>query len=350
MSLNNPTDVKTINGIVITHNKLIIAVSDIDSATSPFANEVNRLDVTPPGAAAIIITPIANSGAMGHIFTRINAITGSKIICKKDPKKKSRGCLTTLKKSLPVSPSPNANIMKANAKGKIISVTTFINTIITCYYKDSMNKRILLFLLIILQISSFHYIFAVAETPKNYLKGKFYSSVKNHFLIASEKMKDNRFRETVIIMLDNDENGALGLVINRPIGLIPLALLIDPSINTSEEREELYKVDIPIFWGGPVEVKKIFILHSPEYKTTTTKNYGNISISQDYNILLDIAKNKGPKKSLVILGYPGWGSGQLEGEMERDHWILSDLDSNIIFEKESKKKWKEAYKNSFIKI
>ena len=346
ISLNNPTDVKTMNGIVITHNKLIIAVSDIESATSPLAKEVNRLDVTPPGAAAIIMTPIANSGAIGHIFTRINAITGSKITCEKAPKKKSRGRFKTLKKSLPVNPSPNTSIMKASAKGKIISVTIFISD----YYKDSMNKRILLFLIIILQISSFHYIFAVAETPKNYLKGKFYSSVKNHFLIASEKMKDNRFEKTVIIMLENDEGGALGLVINRPIGSIPLALLIDPSLSTSEEREELYKVDIPIFWGGPVEVKKIFILHSIEYKTTTTKNYGNISISQDYNILFDIAKNKGPKKSLVILGYSGWGSGQLEGEMERGHWILSDLNSNIIFEKESKKKWKEAYKNSFIKI
>jgi len=213
-----------------------------------------------------------------------------------------------------------------------------------------MNKRILLFLLIILQILTFHYTFAVAETPKNYLKGKFYSSVENHFLIATEKMNDDRFKKTVIIMLENDENGAFGLVINRPIGSIPLALLIDPSVNTSEEREELYKVDIPIFWGGPVEVKKIFILHSTEYKTTTTKNYGNISISQDYNILLDMAKNKGPNKSLVILGYSGWGSGQLEGEMERDHWILSELESNIIFEKESKKKWEEAYKNSFIRL
>ena len=77
--LNNFTDVKTINGIVIIHSKLIIAVSDIERATSPLAKEVNKLDVTPPGAAAIIITPIANSGAMGHVFTRINAIIGSKI-------------------------------------------------------------------------------------------------------------------------------------------------------------------------------------------------------------------------------------------------------------------------------
>ena len=130
MLLNNPTDVKTINGIVITLSKLIIAVSEIERATSPFAKEVSMLDVTPPGAAAIIITPIANSGAIGHIFTRIKAIIGSKIICEKAPTKKSRDCLTTLKKSLPASPNPNENIMKANAKGKNTSVTIPISPII----------------------------------------------------------------------------------------------------------------------------------------------------------------------------------------------------------------------------
>ena len=213
-----------------------------------------------------------------------------------------------------------------------------------------MKKRILLFLFIILQILLLHLVFASAKTPKNYLKGKFYSSVKNHFLIATEKMNDDRFKKTVIVMLENDEDNAWGLVINKPIGTIPLAMLIDPTLNTSEERERLYGVNILIFWGGPVDVKKIFVLHSSEYQGKSTKNYDDISISQDYNVLLDIAENKGPKKSLVILGYSGWGSGQLEGEMERDDWILSDLDSNIIFDKDSKEKWKEAYKNSFIKI
>ena len=213
-----------------------------------------------------------------------------------------------------------------------------------------MKKRILLFSFIILQILLFHHVLTLAKTPENYLKGKFYSSVKNNFLIATEKMNDNRFEKTVIAMIENDEDGAWGFVINKPMGSIPLAMLIDPSLSTSEEREKLYGVNILIFWGGPVEVKKIFILHSIEYQSRSTKNYGSISISQDYNILFDIAENKGPEKSLVILGYSGWGNGQLEGEMERDHWILSDLDLNIIFEKDSKKKWEKAYKNSFIKI
>ena len=211
-----------------------------------------------------------------------------------------------------------------------------------------MNKRILLFLVI--TISLFCNNIIRAEGPKNYLKGKFYNSVKDHFLIATEKMTDSRFNKTVIIMLENDEKGAWGLVINKFLGKMPIALFMDPSLNTSKSREKLFKTNIPIFWGGPVNGEEVFVLHSNEYQSESTKNYGNISISQDYNILLDIAGKRGPKKSLVILGYSGWGSGQLEGEMERDHWILSDIDLEITFDKESKTKWDKALKKSFIKI
>ena len=137
-------------------------------------------------------------------------------------------------------------------------------------------------------------------SPKNYLKGKFYSSVKDNFLIATKKMKDDRFQKTVVAMIENDENGAWGLIINKPLGLIPLAFLVDPKLNTSEKREELLEVNILVFWGGPVEIKKIFIVHSNEYQSETTKNYGAISISQDYNILFDITEKRGPEKVLLF--------------------------------------------------
>ena len=214
-----------------------------------------------------------------------------------------------------------------------------------------MRKKVLLFWFIILQILSFHFSFTTfAEAPKNYLKGKFYRSVKDHFLVATEKMTDNRFKKTVIVMLDNDEDGAWGLVINKPIGLIPLRLLINTSQKIKNEKKELYNVEIPIFWGGPVDEKQIYILHSEEYKNETTNNYNGMSITRDYKILFDIAENKGPKKSLIILGYSGWRDGQLEGEMEIDHWILSEIDPQIIFEKESINKWLKAYENSFIRL
>ena len=211
-----------------------------------------------------------------------------------------------------------------------------------------MKKIILLFFTITITLFSNEIV--SAEGPKNYLKGKFYNSVKDHFLIATEKMTDDRFSKTVIVMLESDKSGAWGLAINKHLGAMPIALLIDPSLNTSEEREELFKINIPIFWGGPVDPKEIFILHSNEYKSESTIKYENISISQDYQTLLDIAKGKGPEKSLVILGYSGWGEGQLEGEMEKDHWILSDIDLDITFDEEFRRKWNRAIQNSFIKI
>ena len=189
-----------------------------------------------------------------------------------------------------------------------------------------------------------------AEAPKNYLKGKFYSSVKDHFLVATEKMTDDRFKKTVIAMLDSDEEGAWGLVINKPIGKVPLRFLISKLQDQKNEKKELYSVEIPIFWGGPVDEKQIYILHSKEYKNESTERYKDFSITRDYKILFDIAENKAPKKYLVILGYSGWGNGQLEGEMEVDHWILSELDPQIIFKKESANKWLKAYENSFIRL
>ena len=186
-------------------------------------------------------------------------------------------------------------------------------------------------------------------SPKNYPKGKFYSSIKDHFLVATEKMLDPRFKNTVIIMLHNDEKGAWGLVINKPLGSIPLGSLIY-QLEETTIKKEIYNVKIPVFWGGPVSENKILILHSKEYKNETTKIYKNISISSDYKILLDIANKKGPKKSLVILGISSWGDGQLEGEMEREGWALSEINEDLIFEIDNTKKWLNAINNSFIRL
>ena len=211
-----------------------------------------------------------------------------------------------------------------------------------------MKKLAVIFLLS--SLFNLSYVVKAQDSPKNYLKGKFYTTVKNHFLVATEKMNDNRFSQTVIVMLESDQNGAWGLVINKPLGTMPIALLIDPSLNTSEEREKLFGKNVPIYWGGPVDVHEIFILHSNEYQSETTKKFGDISISQDYNILFDIAKSKGPKKSLIILGYSGWGGGQLEGEMEKDSWVLSEIDKKLIFKTDNEKKWIIAIKNSFVRL
>ena len=161
-------------------------------------------------------------------------------------------------------------------------------------------KKVFIYFFLILLLN-FNISLQALDLPKNYLKGKFYESVKDNFLVATEKMNDPRFEKTVIAMFENDENGSWGLVINKPLGLIPLGKLIDLSENSNSNKKDLYNVEIPIFWGGPVDINKILILHSKEYESETTKNYENISISSDYKTLLEIADNKGPKNKLVIL-------------------------------------------------
>ena len=208
-------------------------------------------------------------------------------------------------------------------------------------------KKLLIILILLL---NFNISILAAETPKKWIKGKFYESVKDNLLVATKEMRDPRFKKSVIVMIESNKNGAWGLAINKPIGSIPLGKLIDISDHSNVKKKDLFDVKIPIFWGGPVERHNIFILHSKEYKSETTINYNNISISSDYKTLIEIADNKGPKKTLVIIGISSWGEGQLEGEMEKDHWILSDLDPSIIFDEESSRKWRKAYKNSFIKI
>ena len=94
-----------------------------------------------------------------------------------------------------------------------------------------------------------------------------------------------------------------------------------------------------------LETSWLGVIFKPKSAKTLRKRLGT-SITE----LLDIAEKKGPKNILIILGYSGWGSGQLEGEMESDHWLLSNVDLDIVFEEESKKKWERAYKKSFIKI
>ena len=209
------------------------------------------------------------------------------------------------------------------------------------------KKKISLYVFLIL-LFNFYVSVQALDSPKNYLKGKFYSSVKNNFLVATGKMKDPRFVNTVIVMLKNDESGSFGLVINKPLGFIPLGSLINKVENQSSKQNELYNVKVPIYWGGPVEENIILVLHSKEYRVENTKKYKDISVSSGYKILFEIADEKGPKKSLILIGHSGWGSGQLEGEMEGEGWILSEINTDLIFEIDNANKWLKAINNSFI--
>jgi len=186
--------------------------------------------------------------------------------------------------------------------------------------------------------------------PENYLKGKFYDSTKDFFIVATDKLNDSRFKNAVIIMLDHDEKGALGVVINKPIGIFTLGSLLKNLNDENIEEKKIYNMKLPIYWGGPLDNNKIFIIHSKDYKNNNTKNYKNVSITSDYKALLDIAQNKGPKNSLVIVGLSAWTVGQLDGEIDKGHWNLSEASEDILFEKNNEIKHQMATKNSFVRL
>ncbi len=187
------------------------------------------------------------------------------------------------------------------------------------------------------------------QFPENYLKGKYHETTKNFFIVATEKLKDKRFKKTVIIMLDHDEQGALGIVINKPLGEVTIGSLIK-GFDKQTLKKDLLNYKVPIYWGGPLDNNKILIVHSNDYQNKKTKNYDKISISNNYKTLIDIAKKKGPSKSLVIIGISAWTEGQLEGEIDKGHWNLSEITQDILFQEKNEKKHIMATESSFMRL
>ena len=187
------------------------------------------------------------------------------------------------------------------------------------------------------------------QFPENYLKGKYHETTKNFFIVATEKLKDKRFKKTVIVMLDHDEQGALGIVINKPLGEVTIGSLIK-GFDKQTLKKDLLNYKVPIYWGGPLDNNKILIVHSIDYQNKKTKNYDKISISNNYKALIDIAKKKGPSKSLVIIGVSAWTEGQLEGEIDKGHWNLSEITQDILFQEKNEKKHIMASENSFMRL
>jgi putative transcriptional regulator len=187
------------------------------------------------------------------------------------------------------------------------------------------------------------------QFPENYLKGKYHKTTKNFLIVATNKLKDPRFKNKVVLMLDHDEKGALGVVINKTLGMVSIRSLLK-ELSHETIKKDLMNYEVPIFWGGPLDNNKILIIHSKDYKNKNTKNYDKISISNNYKALLDIAKNKGPSQSLVIIGVSAWTEGQLEGEIDKGHWNLSEITQDILFQENNEEKYIIATKNSFLRL
>lgn len=153
----------------------------------------------------------------------------------------------------------------------------------------------------------------------------------NHFLIAMPTMLDPIFGGTVIYLCEHNANGALGVVINKPT---------DMTMETLFERIDL-KLEIapdappanPVMFGGPVQVERGFVLHSPiQQFSSTLKVSPDVALTTSKDVLEAAAHGDGPPRMLVSLGCSGWSAGQLEEELGRNGWLTVPADPGIIFE------------------
>ncbi|MFL5265462.1 MAG: YqgE/AlgH family protein [Stellaceae bacterium] len=166
------------------------------------------------------------------------------------------------------------------------------------------------------------------------------TSLTGQLLVAMPQMLDQRFARSVIYLCaHSEEAGAMGLVINKPIGSLTMGelfaqLAISPG-HIVKER--------PVHFGGPVEAGRGFVLHTADYSEEATLVVAeNIAVTATLDILRAIGKGQGPRQSLFALGYAGWAPGQLDAEIQANGWLLVAADDEIIFDPNHDHKWQRA--------
>lgn len=174
--------------------------------------------------------------------------------------------------------------------------------------------------------------------------------ITGQLLVASPSMADPRFSGAVIYMIGHDAKGAMGLVINRPFGSGRLSKMME-GFGIEANGAEAGGATVRLYYGGPVEPGRGFVLHTGDYKGPGVSVITDeVSLSSRLEILGAIAKGDGPKRSLVILGYAGWGPGQLESEMARDDWTTAPADLDTIFSGDPESIWERVTKRSGVEL
>ena len=165
------------------------------------------------------------------------------------------------------------------------------------------------------------------------------ASLTGQLLIASPNIGDPRFAHTVILMVKHDKEGALGIVINRPVGDKSIASLLEAPGEDVSDIEGTLRV----FAGGPVQPELGFVVHSAEYRRDDTIDVdGRVAMTASRQILRDIGHHRGPEKTLFALGYAGWGPGQLDAELARHDWFTAPEEPKLIFDDDRANLWDDA--------
>jgi len=160
------------------------------------------------------------------------------------------------------------------------------------------------------------------------------NDLTNKFLIATPSINDPIFKKALILLCDYNKDGAMGLIINKPINE-----KVDDLVTFNSNIDEIKKKN-KIYLGGPVDLSTTFVLHENSYYSKNTLKISNeLSLTSNEEIFQAINSKKGPNNFLLTFGYTGWGENQLDKEIKNGDWLVAPSNSDLIFKQKDENKW-----------
>lgn len=161
--------------------------------------------------------------------------------------------------------------------------------------------------------------------------------LSGQLLVAQPDLKDPNFQQSVIYLVEHDDGGAFGLVVNQFVARLPLKVVAE-HFNMKETLDK----PLTFHYGGPVSPSALFVLHSDDVTLDTSLDLEHdLALSGNADILQQIAKDEGPSRFRIVFGYAGWGPGQVEAEIAAGTWEVIDYDPDLVFG-DDLESWEEA--------
>jgi putative transcriptional regulator len=170
-------------------------------------------------------------------------------------------------------------------------------------------------------------------------------SLEGQVLVAMPGIPDRKMEQAAIFLCVHSERGAMGLILNKLVRNMSFVDLLRQLRLTPRSKGV---AGLPVMFGGPVETERGFVLHSGEYEAGSStmrigQNAGlNLGLTATVDVIADIADGRGPRASMLALGYAGWGAGQLEAELARNAWLICPSDDFLLFGQNNELKWEHG--------
>jgi len=179
----------------------------------------------------------------------------------------------------------------------------------------------------------------ITAAPSQWSSTAAADELTGRLLVAMPKMVDPTFSQSVIYMVAHDDSGSLGVIVNEPVKEVSFAELFELMRQSHPDLAG----KLTVHFGGPVEPRIGFVLHTKDFMLAQHElAAGDMAVTTDPEMLAAIAAGRGPAKYIVILGYAGWGPGQLEMEMQQGDWLVVPSDPDLIFAPDPKQIWQRA--------